>query len=84
LGLAFAFHVEFPTIFKITLCSKTNMRSHAFSLAIFAQQKKSKIETIPLTFLNDKQQKDNHTHKFFCTLHSTKEQNWNNSSHFSK
>jgi hypothetical protein len=44
---------------------KINMRWHAFSLAIFTQQK-SKIGTIPLTFLNGKQQKDDQTHNCFA------------------
>jgi hypothetical protein len=37
-----------------------------FFLLQSSLNKKSKIGTIPLTFLNGKQQKDNHTHQFFA------------------
>jgi hypothetical protein len=56
-----------------------------FSCNLLRSTKKAKLETIPLTFLNGKQATKRQSHtQSFCTLHSMKEQNWNNSSHFSK
>jgi hypothetical protein len=66
-GLHLPFMWSFQLSLKSTLCSKINMKWHAFSLAIFAQLK-SKIGSIPLTFLNGKQQKTiTHT----ISLHSS-------------
>jgi len=64
-GLHLPFMWSFPLSLRSPYVQKINMRWHASSLAIFAQQK-SKIGTICLTFLNGKQQKDNHTHTCFA------------------
>lgn len=56
-----------------------------FFLLQSSLNKKNKIGTIPITFLNGKQQTKRQSHtQNFCTLHSTKEEDWNNFSHFSK
>jgi sarcosine oxidase delta subunit len=82
-GLAFAFHVEFSIIFKITLCSKNQHEMTCFFSCNLRSTKKQNWNHLSNFSKWQATKRQSHTH-LFCTLHSLKEQNWNNSSHFSK